>query len=142
MQKTLVFLKPDVTQCEVYHNIINDIFKLNTPKLKKIKMVDYDMFNLSIEQADEFYADNRGKDHHQRNIDFISSGPVIAFVLEGNNVITELRSLVGCTDPEQAKKESPYTLRAKYGSQLPQNAIHCSDSPESATREIKLLFGY
>lgn len=94
--------------------------------------------HLTKEEAGEFYAEHKGKDHFEGNITFMASGMIRVMVLERENAIKHLREFIGATNPLEAK---PGTLRSLYGTNLPKNAIHASDSPESFKREHKFFFG-
>ena len=88
--------------------------------------------------AGEFYSIHKGAEYYDRLIKFTTSDRVFAMELEKENAVEAFRVLIGSTDP---KKAAPGTIRAKYGTGLPQNAIHASDSPENALKEIALIFG-
>lgn len=92
---------------------------------------------LSKELASEFYAEHRGKEYFDGLIDSVTSSPVTMFLLTGMDVITSWRKMMGDTDPTKAKNG---TIRAVYGKELPDNAVHGSDSPMSAYREARLFF--
>ena len=88
-------------------------------------------------QAEGFYAEHVGKPFFDGLVDFMTSAPVVVQVLEGEEAITKYRSLMGATNPANAE---PGTLRAEFGSEIPCNAVHGSDSPEAAAREIAYFF--
>ena len=91
----------------------------------------------SVAQVKSFYAEHEGKPFFERLVDFMTSGPVCAMVLEGPRAIERTREIMGATNPEEAK---PGTIRALYGDNMTENAVHGSDSPESAAREIGFYF--
>ena len=129
MERTLCIIKPDGMKS--YSNIVKDLigegFYIIKGKTLLMKRGD----------ADEFYKENKGKAPHERNIKHMSSGRVRILVLEAVDAIVRLRAYIGATDPQKAKEG---TLRHKYGSELPENAIHGSDGPISARREIEFFF--
>lgn len=128
-EKTLCIIKPDGFMNS--HLIVNELCVLG------FKVIDMELLTMSKSQADEFYKENRGKPPHENNIKHMSSGIIRVMILEAENAITRLREVIGATDPQKADK---HTLRARYGSELPKNAIHGSDSTESAKREIEFFF--
>jgi len=95
------------------------------------------MTQMTPEQAKVFYKEHEGKPFFDDLVQKMTSGPVVAFVVEGKDVQKGMRKLVGATDPAKAE---PYTIRALFGKSASENAIHASDSPEAATREIALFF--
>ncbi len=131
MQKTLTIIKPDaVARC--YAGEILAQMEKNGLVIKALKML-----KLSREQACEFYIVHHKRPFYDDLTDYMSSGPVIAAVLEGDNAIDKVRSLLGATDPNEAEAG---TLRAQFGQNRQENAIHASDSPESADFEIPFIF--
>jgi len=95
------------------------------------------MLRLSRAQAEAFYAVHRERPFFASLVEFMTSGPVVAFVIEGENVVERYRQLMGATDPAKAE---PNTLRARYAQNIERNAVHGSDSPTSARREIAFFF--
>lgn len=95
------------------------------------------MTRLSEAQAKEFYKEHEGKPFFNDLVQKMTSGPVVAFVIEGKDTVKGIRKLVGATDPAKAE---PYTIRALFGKSASENGIHASDSDASATREIALFF--
>jgi nucleoside-diphosphate kinase len=135
LQRTLVLIKPD----GVARNLTGEI-------LARIERKGYRIVALSRRRADaellgRHYAEHVGKPFYQSLLDFMSSGPLVAAVVEGHRVIEGFRALAGATDPTAAL---PGSIRGDYGRDwgLPvqQNLVHGSDSPESAAREIGLWF--
>jgi nucleoside-diphosphate kinase len=102
-----------------------------------IKIVALKMMHLSKRQAKAFYAEHDGKPFFDELVTFMSSGPMCAIVLEGAEVIEKNRKIMGSTDPSKA---APGTLRALYANSMTENAVHGSDSPKSAAREIGFFF--
>lgn len=95
------------------------------------------MVRLSRAQAEAFYAVHRERPFFASLVEFMTSGPVVAFVIEGENAVERYRQLMGATDPAKAE---PNTLRARYAQNIERNAVHGSDSPTSARREIAFFF--
>ncbi len=92
---------------------------------------------LTRERAEAFYAEHVGKPFFARLVDFMTSGPVVAMVLEGEDAVARSRAIMGATNPAEAK---PGTIRALYAKNMTENAVHGSDSPASAAREIAFYF--
>lgn len=132
LEKTLVIYKPDA----VSRNLIIDI--TTTFQNRGLILVDGVFGQYSREFWEEFYAEHKGKDFYEGLVEYMSSGLVYATVWYGDNAIRVCRQLAGATDPLQA---DPGSIRGRYGLTLPMNTVHCSDSPESAEREIRLFFG-
>ena len=88
--------------------------------------------------AEEFYAEHKGKPFFGELVDFMTSSPVMLTCLERDNAVAKLRETIGATDPAQA---APGTIRALYAESKGRNSVHASDSPASAEREVKLFFG-
>jgi len=95
------------------------------------------MTSLSKAQVEAFYAEHEGKSFFERLVGFMASGPVCAMVLQGPDAVARCRRIMGATDPEEAE---PGTLRALYGANMTENAVHGSDSPASAAREMAFYF--
>jgi len=127
MQRTLAIIKPDVVAQGYIGSIIN-IIEENSFNIVAMKMV-----HLTLEQTMEFYAVHKGKDFFVSNAKFMSSGPCIMMVLEGKNAIKEWRELMGPTDYTQAREG---TIRSEFATSIQRNAVHGSDSVESADMEI------
>jgi len=131
MERTLVIAKPDAVRKNVVGKIISRLedegFKLVA--LKKIK--------LTKEQAGQFYIVHKDRPFYGELCDFMSSGPIVPMVWEGENVIARVREIMGATDPSKAAEG---TLRKLYGTNVGENAVHGSDSPESAAYEISFFF--
>lgn len=131
MERTLVLVKPDAVRKNVAGKIISRFedegFKIVA--LKKVK--------LSKEEAGRFYIVHKDRPFYDELCEFMSSGPIVAMVLEGENAISRVRQIMGATDPSKAEEG---TLRKLYGSNIGENAVHGSDSPESAAYEIPFFF--
>ncbi len=130
MERTLAIIKPDVIQKKKVGEVISMIEK-------KFDIIAMKMVKISKDEAIEFYIEHKGKDFFDKLIEFITSGPIIPMVIQGENVIKEFRNFVGDTDPQKAKEG---TIRKIFGENLPRNAIHASDSKTSAIREIRFFF--
>jgi len=131
MEKTFVMIKPDGVQRGLIGEIISRIER------KGLKIVAMKMLHISQELAQRHYAEHRGKPFFDSLISYITSGPVVAMVVEGKEAVKVMRSLVGKTNPIEA---SPGTIRGDYAMDVGRNVIHASDSIESANREISLFF--
>mgnify|MGYP000844973757 FL=1 len=130
-EKTLVIYKPDA----VRRNIIGEITTLFQDR--GLKMVGAKLGWYSREFWEEFYAEHKGKDFFERLVNYMSSGPIFITVWSGDDAVRVGRQLAGATDPLQA---DPGSIRGRYGLPMPMNTVHCSDSLESAEREINLFF--
>lgn len=130
-QQTLLLIKPNA----VLHRHAGEI--IHMVEQSAFLMRDIKIMRFSRELAAEFYAEHLGKEFYQRLIDFMCSGETIAMLVEKENAVADLRKLVGDTDP--AKRE-PGTIRALYAEGITENAVHASDSPDHAKREIGLIF--
>lgn len=131
VERTLVIVKPDA----VKKNAIGDIVRIlqeNDLKLLAIKMV-----HLSKEQAKKFYIVHKDRPFYDELTDFMSSGPCVPMVFEGEGAISKVRDIIGCTNPAEAEAG---TVRAIYGTDVGKNAVHASDSKESADYEIPFFF--
>lgn len=131
MERTFVAIKPDAVQRGLIGDIISR-FERRGYKIAAMKLV-----HISREKAELHYAEHNGKYFFDRLVGFISSGPIIAMVIEGENSIKSVRKMLGATSPHDAE---PGTIRFDYGQCLHRNIIHGSDSVESAEREISIFF--
>ena len=130
-EKTLSIIKPDAVAKNIIGKIISR-FEENGLSVVAAKLV-----HLSDEKATGFYAEHVGKPFFNNLKDFMTSGPVLIQVLEGENAVQKNRDLMGSTDPKQA---NPGTIRADFANSIDANAVHGSDSLESAKREIEYFF--
>ena len=130
-ERTFVMVKPDGVQRGLVGEIINRFEK------KGIKIVAMKLVSVSKELAEKHYGIHKGKPFFKPTVEYIISSPVIAMVLEGNNVINIVRTMMGKTNPQEA---APGTIRGDYAQFIGRNIIHGSDWPETAEFEIKLLF--
>lgn len=131
VQRTLSIIKPDAVKKNVIGEIISR-FESNGLKIVAAKLI-----HLNDELASGFYAEHEGRPFFEDLKKFMTSGPVFVQVLEGENAISLNRELMGNTDPKEA---APGTIRADYANSIDANAVHGSDSPESAAREINYFF--
>ena len=131
VERTLSILKPDA----VARNIIGEI--VSRFEKAGLRIVAARMTRLSAAEAAGFYAEHEGKPFYGKLLEYMSSGPVVLQVLEGENAIAVNRRLMGATDPLKA---DPGTIRADFAESLDANAVHGSDSPSSAAREIAYFF--
>jgi nucleoside-diphosphate kinase len=130
-EQTLALIKPDAISKRYQGLIIHDILDAGF-EIKAMKML-----HLSIKEAEAFYKVHKGKDFYEPLVDFMTSGSIIALLLEKKNAVKEFRILMGKTDPEAA---APGTLRNKYAETTRRNAVHGSDSLENAKKEIAFFF--
>ena len=131
IERTLSIIKPDA----VAKNVIGQIY--SRFESNNLKIVASKMKWLSRQEAEAFYAVNRERPFFKDLVDFMVSGPVQIQVLEGENAIMKNRELMGATDPKKAAKG---TIRADFAQSIDANAVHGSDSPETAAVEIAFFF--
>jgi nucleoside-diphosphate kinase len=131
-ERTLIIIKPDGVE-RGYADQILDRFED-----KGFTIVERRDMTISRALAEKHYAEHKDKPFYPSLVDYITSGPVVVAIVEGENAISEARALMGPTDP---KKAPPGTIRGDFGESIDRNTIHGSDSPESARREINLFFG-
>lgn len=130
-ERTFVMIKPDAVQRGFVGEIISRLER------KGIKLVAMKLVSVSRELAEKHYGVHRGKPFFEPTVKYITSSPVVAMVLEGNNAIEMVRSMMGKTDPQQAAMG---TIRGDYGQFIGRNIVHGSDSKETAEFEINLWF--
>jgi nucleoside-diphosphate kinase len=130
-EQTLSLIKPDAIRAQNAGKIIAQI-EASGLKLKNIKML-----TLTEKQVGEFYTMHKEKPFYGELVEFMTSGPIIAQILESDNAVEDYRSLMGGLDPKTA---TPGSLRANFGTSKGVNAVHGSDSLESAEREIQFFF--
>jgi len=128
IQRTLSIIKPDAVAKNVIGQIISR-FESNG-----LKVIEGQLLQLSRSQAEDFYKEHTGKPFFEKLLDFMTSGKVFIQVLEGEDAIEKNRALMGATNPQLAEKG---TIRADFAETIDANAVHGSDSPESALREIE-----
>lgn len=132
MEKTLVLIKPDA----VKRNLIGKIIEKYESCGLKIAAIR--MEQITKDFAAMHYAEHIGKPFYDGLVEFITSSPLCAMVLEGDNAIKSVRNINGATNPEEAEEG---TIRKMYAESKSLNCVHASDSPESAEREVNLWFG-
>jgi nucleoside-diphosphate kinase len=131
VERTLSIIKPDA----VGKNLIGKIY--SRFESNGLQVVAAKMLRLSDKTAGGFYAEHEGRPFFPALIEFMTSGPVVVQVLEGEGAIAKNRELMGATNPQEAAEG---TIRADFASSIDANAVHGSDSPESAAREIAYFF--
>ncbi|MCA0159010.1 nucleoside-diphosphate kinase [Tsukamurella sp. M9C] len=131
-ERTLILIKPDGVRRGLSGEILARIER------KGLTIAALELKHVSIEVAEGHYAEHKEKPFFGSLLDFITSGPVVAAVLEGPRAIAAFRQLAGGTDP--VEKAVPGTIRGDFGLETQENLVHGSDSPESAAREIALWF--
>lgn len=131
IERTFSIVKPDA----VAKNIIGKIY--SRFEEAGLKIVASKMLQLTREQAGEFYAVHKERPFYNDLIDFMTSGPVMVQVLEGENAIAKNREVMGATNPKDA---APGTIRADFAETVDENAVHGSDAPETAAVEIAFFF--
>ncbi len=132
IERTLTIIKPDA----VARNAIGQI--IARFEAAGLKVLGAKLVRLSAEQAAGFYAVHKARPFYPSLCAFMTQGPVVPMVLEGDNAIARLRDLMGATDPAKA---AAGTIRKDFASSIEANAVHGSDSPESAAFEIPYFFG-
>lgn len=130
-QRTLVLLKPDAVRRGLVGEVVSRF------EAKGLSIVALELRTIDADLADEHYADHVEKDFYPPLRDFVTSGPLVAMVLEGEEAIEVVRTLNGATD---GRKAAPGTIRGDLSLSNRENLVHGSDSPESAEREIKIWF--
>ncbi len=131
VERTLGIIKPDAV--EAGH--VGDIIKI--VETNQLKIVAARLVRLTKKEAEGFYAVHRGKGFFESLTTFMSSGPALPMVLEGENAIARLREVMGATNPANA---APGTIRKLYAASIERNAVHGSDAPETAVFEIAYFF--
>jgi len=131
MEQTYIMIKPDGVQRNLIGEIISRIEK------RGLKIIALKMYTLPEKISRAHYAEHEGKDFFRSLIDFITSGPSVSMVVEGQNAVAVMREMNGATDPRQA---AIGTIRGDFGLETGRNIVHGSDSIESAQREIAIHF--
>ncbi len=130
-EQTLSIIKPDAVERNLVEEI-KRIFTSNNLKIKESKKIQ-----ISKEEAAEFYKVHQSKPFYENLCSYLSSGPIVAMILEGEDAILENRKLMGATDPKKAEEN---TIRKQYGISIDKNSVHGSDSSENAKKEINFFF--
>ncbi|TVQ95880.1 MAG: nucleoside-diphosphate kinase [Spirochaetaceae bacterium] len=131
MEQTFAMLKPGVLQRRIVGEVLSRIER------KGLKIIALKMMRIPQQQCETHYTEHRDKPFFSSLVSYMTSGPVVAMVIEGENAIAYVRQLCGATNPANA---APGTIRGDFGLVTQNNIIHASDSPESAAREIALFF--
>ena len=131
MEKTLSIIKPDAVERNL-ENEIKAFFEKKKLKILKIKKI-----KISKEEASEFYKVHQTKPFYNNLCNYLSSGPIVVMILEGDNAVTKNRQIMGATDPLKAEEG---TLRKMYGLSIDKNSVHGSDSVKNAKIEINFFF--
>jgi len=129
--KTFFMVKPD----GVKRNIVGQV--IDRVEQEGFKITKMKMMNITTELAEQHYGEHKDKPFFQDLVSFITSGPVVAMEVEGENAVSEVRRIMGATNPADA---DPGTIRADFATKLEENVVHGSDSKESADRELGLFF--
>tara|TARA_B100000749_G_scaffold16147_1_gene12416 strand:- start:492 stop:893 length:402 start_codon:yes stop_codon:yes gene_type:complete len=131
IEQTLSIIKPDAVERNIA-NKIKVFFEKNNLKILKSKKV-----KISKEEASEFYKAHQTKPFYKELCNYLSSGPIVVMILEGENAVSKNRQLMGATDPSKAEEG---TLRKMYGLSIGKNSVHGSDSAENGKVEIDFFF--
>jgi nucleoside-diphosphate kinase len=130
-ERSLVLVKPDGVARGLVGQVIARL------EAKGLRLVAAELRTLTVEVAEEHYAEHRERPFFGSLVEFITGGPLLALVIEGPRAIEAFRALAGATDPVKA---APGTIRGDFALEVQNNIVHGSDSPESAAREIALFF--
>jgi nucleoside-diphosphate kinase len=131
MERTLILVKPDAFARNLTGEIIARFER------KSLRLVALTLMTMSRDLAARHYAEHEGKGFYEELVSFITSGPLVAMVLEGEQAVVAARQVIGATNPLEATTGS---IRGDYAIEVGQNMVHGSDSPESAAREVALFF--
>ena len=130
--KTFFMIKPDGVQ----RNLVGEI--ISRVEAKGFSITKIKMMTVSKELAEQHYGEHKDKPFFNDLVSFITSGPVVAMQVEGENVVLQIRNLMGATNPSES---TPGSIRGDLATELDKNVVHGSDSDESAERELSLFFG-
>ena len=130
-EQTLIIVKPDAVKRNLVEEILSR-FKKKGFSISKLKT-----FNFTVEMAEQFYSVHGSKPFFGELVSFITSGTVVAAIIEGDNVINVTREIIGKTNPKEA---SQGTIRGDFGTGILENSIHASDSRESFDKEVNVVF--
>ncbi|HYB27080.1 MAG TPA: nucleoside-diphosphate kinase [Solirubrobacteraceae bacterium] len=131
MERTLILIKPDAFARNLSGEIIARFER------KGLQLVAMNLLTMSRDLAERHYAEHQGKGFYEELVTFITSGPLVAMVLEGDQAVVAARQVIGATNPLEATTGS---IRGDFAIEVGQNMVHGSDSPESAARELALFF--
>ena len=130
--RTFFMIKPDGVQINLVGEIISRV------EAKGFSITKIKMMTISKELAEQHYGEHKDKPFFNDLVSFITSGPVVAMQVEGENVVLQIRNLMGATNPSES---TPGSIRGDLATELDKNVVHGSDSDESAERELELFFG-
>ena len=133
IEQTLSIIKPDAVERNLSEKI-KEVFLKN-----ELKIIESKKIKLSVEEASEFYKVHQTKPFYNNLCKYLSSGPIIAMILEGEDAILKNRKLMGATDPKKADEN---TIRKMYGLSIDKNSVHGSDSPDNAQKEINFFYNF
>ena len=133
IEKTLSIIKPDAVERNLVEKI-KDIFLKN-----KLNILDTKKLHITKDEASEFYKIHQSKPFYNDLCTYLSSGPIVVMVLEGENAVATYRKLMGATNPKDAEEN---TIRKLYGISIDKNSVHGSDSTINAKKEIEFFFKY
>ena len=131
LEQTLSIIKPDAVERNLIEEI-KSIFKKNNLNIK-----DHKKIHITKDEAAEFYKVHQSKPFYNDLCAYLSSGPIVVMILEGNNAVLNNRKIMGATDPKNAEEN---TIRKLYGISIDKNSVHGSDSLENAKKEIGFFF--
>ena len=131
VERPLILVKPDAGARHLTGEIISRFER------KGLRLAALTQMTMDRELAERHYAEHQGKPFYAELVDFITSGPLVAMVLEGERAVDAARQVIGATDPLAA---APGSIRGDFATEVGQNLVHGSDAPESAAREVALFF--
>ena len=131
IEKTLSIIKPDAVERNLTENIKSIFIKNN------LHIIDNKKIHITKEEAAEFYKVHQSKPFYNDLCNYLSSGPIVVMILEGENAIIKNRKIMGATDPKQADEN---TIRKLFGISIDKNSVHGSDSSENAKKEINFSY--
>jgi nucleoside-diphosphate kinase len=131
IERTLVLVKPDGVRRGLIGKIIARFERM------EMKIIAMKLMRVDDDLASQHYKEHEGEPFYPKLMSFITSGDIVAMILEGKSALTLVRKEIGPTDPMEAP---PGTIRGDFGLEMPENLVHASDRPESAEREISLFF--
>ncbi|HKI58083.1 MAG TPA: nucleoside-diphosphate kinase [Trueperaceae bacterium] len=132
LERTFAMVKPDGVRRGLVGEVVRRL------ESKGFRIVGMKLIHVSRELAERHYGEHRGKPFYEGLVDFITSGPSVAMVVQGENAILEWRKMMGATNPADAV---PGTVRGDYATVIDENVVHGSDAPATAEREIGIFFG-
>ena len=131
MERTLSIIKPDAVERNLTKEIISFL------ENKNLKVITSKKIQITKEEAEDFYKVHQSKPFYERLCNYLSSGPIVVMILEGENAISLNRKIMGATDPKNADEN---TIRKLYGISIDKNSVHGSDSQANAKKEIEFFF--